>query len=164
MLYLIFDKIISFFFYLHLLYLKIKNYCKNNDIPKYRLLLENNSIVKYNGRLNWNYITRDWRNVKCIEVKYIYKNNNYRIIYEYPLSIKFPLDFNKISRTSFLLSDKYESILKQYAGPNRDFYQGQFKQRLEFIFLFNNIRDTFVEITNNRLDDIIIQKDENIII
>ena len=161
MLYLIFDKIISFFFYLHLLYLKIKNYCKNNNIHKCRLLLENNSIVQYNGRLNWNNITKD---AKCLEIEYIYRNKTYRIIYEYPLDIVFPLSFNKISRTSFLLSDKYESILKQYAGPNRDFYQNKFKQRLEFIFLFNNIKDTYIKITNNDNKDIIIQKDENIII
>ena len=164
MLYLIFDKIISFFFYLHLLYLKIKNYYRNNNILKCQLLLDDNNIIQYNGRLNWNHISMELRNVKCIEVEYTYKNNTYKIIYEYPLDIIFPLDFNKISRTSFLYSDTYNNLLKQYAGPNRDFYQNQFNQQLEFIFLFNNIKDTEVKITNSRLDEITIKRDEYIII
>ena len=155
-LYLIFN----FFTRLYSYYKKLKFYYYNNRIDNCRLLLDTDEIVQYSGKLNWDNMDK---NVKCLEVEYFYNNCRYKIIYEYPLPIIYPLDFKRICRISLLESDMYNDVIKYYSGPNRDFYQCQCKQRLKWIFIFNNIENDNIKLLTNHLDNVIIQKDDLII-
>ena len=164
MLYWIFDKFLTLFLYLQYVFLKLVNYYRDNRVYNCRLLLNDNTIVNYSGGLNWDYITQYRKEVKCLEVRYYYKNTLYRIIYEYPKDIIFPLGFDRMSKITYFFSDNYEELFKEYAGPNRDFYNGRFPPKLEHILLLNNIKDDYIKITNNRFEEITFNKDENIVI
>ena len=74
MLYWIFDKFLTLFLFLHYVFIKLVNYYRDNRVYNCRLLLNDNTIVNYSGGLNWDYITQYRKEVKCLEVRYYYKN------------------------------------------------------------------------------------------
>ena len=164
-LYIFLDYLFNILININLKINEIKSYLYDNKIYNIRLLLEDNLIINYKGELTWNSITKYNKKVKCVEVKYYYKNQYYRIMFKYPSPIIFPIISNYASRSKFLYSNKYNELLKQYSGPCSDFYNTiKFYQNYEYFKKFNNIQDENIIITTNRLVNINIGNMENIII
>lgn len=158
---------------------KSKN--KNNLIKSIKLKSSEVEIIQDSNQIK-KIINNGWYSIKhynnditMIDIEYYYNDEIYNVIFKYPNTFQFPLNFkiidfdNKILTLTDMKDNNVSNIFDNYKGPNNDFYiYNNIKFSINDICILNNIM-TYKEnnlnfkLTFFNLDEFIIEKNKDII-
>ena len=147
---------------------------KDFDISQITIYNNNELFKIVNKKQIQSIISDKWYAIKqyntnaiMIDIEYFYNNQEYNIIYKYPNTIIFPIDFKHARYKLLYTNDNINKIVMKYAGPMKDFYENNHQKiTMNDIFIFNNINSTNnnnaknILIANSDLSEKYIKKDD----
>lgn len=158
-----------------------KKKLKNNLIKSIKLKSNQVEIIKNSNQIKklinngWYSIKHYNTNITMVDIEYYYNDEIYNVIFKYPNTFQFPLNFktidfdNKILTLTDMKDNNVSNIFDNYKGPNNDFYiNNNIKFSINDICVLNNLM-TYQEnnlnfkVTFFNLDEYIIEKNKDIL-